>query len=83
MSDLASVADSVSALKSIDRDTRSVQLSDGSSLKYRHLVLATGGRPRRLGLPNADACKRAPRAQHLKILKSSAMIFCRAEDWLL
>jgi 3-phenylpropionate/trans-cinnamate dioxygenase ferredoxin reductase subunit len=40
--------------ESIDRGAATVRLFDGSTLAYRHLVLATGGRPRRLGLANAD-----------------------------
>ncbi len=39
----------------IDRHARSVSLSDGSTLAYDGLVLATGSTPRALPLPGADA----------------------------
>lgn len=38
----------------IDRDARRVRLDDGDPVPYGHLVLATGARPRTLGLPGAD-----------------------------
>jgi 3-phenylpropionate/trans-cinnamate dioxygenase ferredoxin reductase subunit len=38
----------------IERSARRVQLSDGRSLAYRALALATGGRPRALPIPGAD-----------------------------
>ncbi len=38
----------------IDRAARRVALSGGESLDYDHLVLATGTRNRRLGVPGAD-----------------------------
>jgi 3-phenylpropionate/trans-cinnamate dioxygenase ferredoxin reductase component len=40
--------------ESIDRRARQVRLFDGSVIGYEHLVLATGGRARRLALPGAD-----------------------------
>lgn len=39
----------------IDRAARRVHLADGQRLAYDALVLATGGRPRALGLAGADA----------------------------
>lgn len=39
----------------LDRDAKEVVLSDGSSVGYDDLVLATGSRPRRLHIPGADA----------------------------
>lgn len=39
----------------IDRAAHRVQLDDGATLAYTHLVFATGGRPRRLPLPGGDA----------------------------
>lgn len=39
---------------SIDRAAHTVSLDDGSSLAYSKLVLATGGRARRLNLPGAE-----------------------------
>jgi 3-phenylpropionate/trans-cinnamate dioxygenase ferredoxin reductase subunit len=41
-------------VESIDRETRSVRRYDGTTMEYGKLVLATGGRPRRLSLPGAD-----------------------------
>lgn len=38
----------------IDRRDQTVVLEDGPALPYRQLVLATGGRARRLALPGAD-----------------------------
>lgn len=38
----------------VDRAGRTVRLADGTSLRYGALVLATGGRPRRLTAPGAD-----------------------------
>jgi 3-phenylpropionate/trans-cinnamate dioxygenase ferredoxin reductase subunit len=37
----------------IERDRRRVRLSAGEAVPYEHLVLATGARPRRLGIPGA------------------------------
>ncbi|MDR7084128.1 3-phenylpropionate/trans-cinnamate dioxygenase ferredoxin reductase subunit [Arthrobacter ginsengisoli] len=42
-------------VKSIDRQARTVTLSDGSVLPYGHLVLATGTRPRELDVPGSTA----------------------------
>jgi 3-phenylpropionate/trans-cinnamate dioxygenase ferredoxin reductase subunit len=41
-------------VESIDRDARSVRLFDSTTVPYGHLVLATGGRARRLSLPGAN-----------------------------
>jgi 3-phenylpropionate/trans-cinnamate dioxygenase ferredoxin reductase subunit len=38
----------------IDRDARRVVLSDGQSVAYDHVIIATGGAARRLTLPGAD-----------------------------
>jgi len=43
------------SVRSIDRQAHQVSLSDGTTLPYDKLVLATGGRVRRLPLPLADA----------------------------
>ncbi|MDI1476192.1 FAD-dependent oxidoreductase [Polyangium sp. y55x31] len=42
-------------VESIDRSTREISLQDGSRLPYDKLVLATGGRARRLSLPGLDS----------------------------
>jgi 3-phenylpropionate/trans-cinnamate dioxygenase ferredoxin reductase subunit len=38
----------------IDRASRRVELSDGASVDYAHLILATGARQRRLDVPGVD-----------------------------
>lgn len=40
----------------IDRNARTVALTDGETLSYDRLVLATGGRARRLDIPGAAGC---------------------------
>lgn len=42
------------SVTAIDRAAKSVKLSDGSSLPYSKLVLATGSRVRKLPIPGAD-----------------------------
>lgn len=41
-------------VESIDRDARTVRLFDSTTIPFRHLVIATGGRARRLSLPGAN-----------------------------
>lgn len=41
-------------VESIDREARALRLFNGITFEYEQLVLATGGRPRRLALPGAD-----------------------------
>ncbi|ATL32650.1 NAD(P)/FAD-dependent oxidoreductase [Streptomyces formicae] len=48
--DIDLVAGTVTAL---DRAARTVRLADGSAYAYDHLVLATGARPRTLGVPGS------------------------------
>ncbi len=38
----------------IDRHAKQVQLVDGATLDYEHLIIATGSHPRRLKMPGAD-----------------------------
>lgn len=42
------------AVTALDRAAGQVLLDDGTRLPYDHVVLATGARPRRLGVPGAD-----------------------------
>lgn len=42
------------AVAHIHRAEKTVELSDGTTLAYDHLVLATGGRPRPMPVPGAD-----------------------------
>jgi 3-phenylpropionate/trans-cinnamate dioxygenase ferredoxin reductase subunit len=44
-------------VEAVDRTARQLRLSDGSRLGYEHLVLATGGRARRLELPGSTAAE--------------------------
>jgi 3-phenylpropionate/trans-cinnamate dioxygenase ferredoxin reductase subunit len=44
-----------SRVVNLDREGRTLSLADGSSLRYRKLVLATGARPRSLPVAGADA----------------------------
>ncbi|MCQ4628576.1 FAD-dependent oxidoreductase [Shinella sp. CPCC 100929] len=62
----------VSALR-IEPDARSVVLSDGRTLAYDKLLLATGARPRRL------ACPGAGRALDFRTYADAAAIFSKAE----
>ncbi|OZJ04587.1 hypothetical protein BZG36_02761 [Bifiguratus adelaidae] len=42
------------AVKSVDAQAKTVQLSNGSQLSYGALLLATGGSPKRIPIPGAD-----------------------------
>ncbi|WP_217574357.1 NAD(P)/FAD-dependent oxidoreductase [Streptomyces sp. GbtcB7] len=53
----------------IDRAGRSVAFDDGTSLSYERLVLATGGRARRLPVPGLDT---APNVHYLRTLADVA-----------
>jgi 3-phenylpropionate/trans-cinnamate dioxygenase ferredoxin reductase subunit len=54
----------------IDRGARSLLLASGASLKYGHLVLATGARNRLLDIPNADL----PDVRYLRMLDDSEVL---------
>ncbi|MFI1168563.1 NAD(P)/FAD-dependent oxidoreductase [Streptomyces sp. NPDC020801] len=61
----------------IDRSARRVSLANGAQLSWQHLVLATGARPRRLGLPGEDLggvlpLRTAPQARALREHVASA-----------
>lgn len=51
----------------IDRAARTVALADGRTLPYGKLVLATGGRPRQLTLPD-ERVNRAPNLHYLRTI---------------
>ena len=57
----------------LDRQARTIGLSDGTELQYDKVVLATGATPRRLPLPGADAAG----VHYLRSLDDSAAL--RAE----
>jgi 3-phenylpropionate/trans-cinnamate dioxygenase ferredoxin reductase subunit len=42
------------SVEKLDRDTRSIELSDGRRISYERLLLATGARPRPLQLPSVN-----------------------------
>src|SRR5271169_4775199 len=50
----------------IDRTARSVALSDGRELTYTKLVLATGGRPRRLAILGFERFEKQPNFHYLR-----------------
>lgn len=52
----------------IDRDAKRVALSNGSEISYAKLVLATGGRARRLALPGIEAIEKLPNFHYLRTL---------------
>jgi 3-phenylpropionate/trans-cinnamate dioxygenase ferredoxin reductase subunit len=52
---------------SIDRKGKSVALHDGRTLRYGKLVLACGGRPRRLVLPD-ERIETAPNIHYLRTI---------------
>ncbi|MCP4617882.1 MAG: FAD-dependent oxidoreductase [Bradyrhizobium sp.] len=54
----------------IDTREQSVRLGDGRSLSYDALLIATGGRARRLSLPGSDL----PNVLHLRTIEDAAMI---------
>ncbi|WAC60766.1 NAD(P)/FAD-dependent oxidoreductase [Brevundimonas sp. SL130] len=58
--------------QAIDRDARRVTLSDGSQVSYDRLVLATGGRARRLDAPDY------PRIHHLRTIEDARTLAAAA-----
>jgi 3-phenylpropionate/trans-cinnamate dioxygenase ferredoxin reductase component len=61
----------------IDRDARTLALSDGDELRYSRLALTTGGRPQRLPLPQPadDSC--AAYVHYLRSLDDAARLRAR------
>jgi 3-phenylpropionate/trans-cinnamate dioxygenase ferredoxin reductase subunit len=58
----------------INREARRVALSNGSEIGYTKLVLATGGRARRLALPNIEAIEKLQNFHYLRTLDHVARI---------
>jgi 3-phenylpropionate/trans-cinnamate dioxygenase ferredoxin reductase subunit len=54
----------------LDRAAQTIRLADGDVLAYDRLVLATGTRPRRLGVPGADR----PELHYLRTLADAALL---------
>lgn len=54
----------------VDAQTKTVTLADGSTLSYDHLLIATGGRARRLAIPGADL----PGVHYLRTLEDAQAI---------
>jgi len=52
----------------IDREAKRVTLSNGSEINYAKLVLATGGRARRLALPGIEAIEKLQNFHYLRTL---------------
>ena len=53
---------------SIDRDHKTLELSDGTSRRYEKLALTTGGRPRRLDVTDASAAENKSNFHYLRTL---------------
>jgi len=64
------------AATAIDREARSVTLSDGSSLSYDALLVATGARPRPLEVPGADLAG----VHLLRTMADSAALLARLRE---
>jgi apoptosis-inducing factor 3 len=64
------------AVQTIDAKTKQVTLSDGRSLGYGALLLATGARPIRLAIPGDDL----PHVCYLRTLTDSRRIIEKAKD---
>jgi NADPH-dependent 2,4-dienoyl-CoA reductase/sulfur reductase-like enzyme len=60
--------------ESIDPNSQTVRLSDGETLRYGALVLATGAEPIRLNLPGADL----PQVHYLRSLQDSRDLIAAA-----
>jgi 3-phenylpropionate/trans-cinnamate dioxygenase ferredoxin reductase subunit len=58
----------------IDRIAKRVTLSDGKEIGYTKLVLATGGRARRLALPNIESIEKLQNFHYLRTLDHVARI---------
>jgi 3-phenylpropionate/trans-cinnamate dioxygenase ferredoxin reductase subunit len=52
----------------IDRSAHTLALADGRTLPYEHLVLATGGRPRRLPAVGIERAEQAPNFHYLRTI---------------
>jgi 3-phenylpropionate/trans-cinnamate dioxygenase ferredoxin reductase subunit len=52
----------------IDRKNKRVVLADGRSIEYTNLVLNTGGRARRLGVPGADRAERLSNFHYVRTI---------------
>ncbi len=70
LGDVAATLRQGSLVALIDRVTRQVTMSDGETIGYDHLILATGARPRGLaaadGLPGVHMLRRAADAEALR-----------------
>jgi 3-phenylpropionate/trans-cinnamate dioxygenase ferredoxin reductase subunit len=58
----------------LDRRRSSVSLSDGSREPYGKLVLATGGRPRRLALPGLERDRPLSNVHYLRTIEDAARL---------
>jgi 3-phenylpropionate/trans-cinnamate dioxygenase ferredoxin reductase subunit len=58
----------------LDRRRSSVRLSDGSREPYGKLLLATGGRPRRLALPGLESDRPLSNVHYLRTIEDAARL---------
>jgi 3-phenylpropionate/trans-cinnamate dioxygenase ferredoxin reductase component len=61
-------------VETLDRRHRSVTLSDGSREPYGKLVLATGGRPRRLALPSLGRDRTLSNVHYLRTIEDAGRL---------
>jgi len=61
-------------VEALDRRRKHVVLSDGSREPYRKLVLATGGRPRRLTLPGLECDRPLSNVHYLRTIEDAVRL---------
>lgn len=62
------------SVQRIDRASRQVTLSNGQVLVYTKLALTTGGRPRKLTIPGAEAAERTSNFHYLRTINDVTKI---------
>lgn len=67
-------------VEAIDRASKTVSLSDGATLKYSKLVLATGGRPRRLEVTGSEQAELCDNFHYLRTIDDVRRIHKQFKD---